>query len=101
MAIRWTIVGTCVEGEPFEIAPGLDVWAHDWAEVERDPPPAPTGNEIEDIRARTEKAAVLDPAYRQEHVFDVYEIVDGERRVRFAAGEFSANFWGFYLPAAS
>jgi hypothetical protein len=39
------------------------------------------------------------PAYpNQRHRMSVYEIESGGRRIRFAAGELSANVWGFYVP---
>ena len=96
--MHWTFAGTCVEEARFEIAPGVNVWEHEWVEVMRDPPPPPTGDEIEDIKARYETARVTDPLYGKDHEFYVYEIVEGARRIRFAASEFSANLWGFYLP---
>ena len=94
----WTFAGTSVEGTRFEIAPGLNVWEHEWVEIMRDPPPPPTGDEIEDIKARFETVFLTDPLYGNDYLFNVYEIVDGGQPVRFAAREFSANLWGFYLP---
>ncbi|MCL2716130.1 MAG: hypothetical protein FWD68_16560 [Alphaproteobacteria bacterium] len=32
------------------------------------------------------------------HEMPVYEVSDGEKTVRFAAGEFSSLAWGFYVP---
>ena len=95
---NWTFAGNCAEEARFEIAPGLNVWEHEWVEVMRDPPPPPTGDEIEDIKARYETAFVTDPLYGNEYEFNVYEIVEETSRIRFAASEFSANMWGFYLP---
>jgi hypothetical protein len=40
------------------------------------------------------------PTYpNQTHQYDIYEIGDAERPVRFAAGELSNGVWGFYVPA--
>jgi hypothetical protein len=55
------------------------VWAFDWATVPG------------------LKARVKDPLYRQDFLFDVFEIQSRGQVVRFAAGEFSANVWGFYV----
>jgi hypothetical protein len=79
---NWRHIGTCVDGQRFEID-GLDVWSHEW-------------NEYPGLRAR-----VLDPRYGQQFNFRVYEMVGhvgaDERKVTFAAGEFSNCVWGFYL----
>jgi len=45
-------------------------------------------------------ASISDPAYGQRFEFAVYEIVAGDQRTVFAAGEFSNCIWGFYRPAA-
>jgi len=40
---------------------------------------------------------VRDPAYNQEHSFEIFHVaIDGEER-EFAAGEFSNMVWGFYV----
>ncbi len=44
-----------------------------------------------------EKAYVVDPIYKQTRTFSVYTTkVRGNMR-KFAAGEFSNNYWGFYV----
>jgi hypothetical protein len=77
----WRHIGTCADGQRFEIQ-GLNVWDYKWMAKDGKP------------------ARVRDPIYDQEFTFRVYEIVAGERRVTFAAGEFSNCVWGFYVEAA-
>ena len=79
----WQFGGVTIETQAFLIQ-GLDVWAFQWREVR-------------------EVAEVEDPLYGQPHTFAVYTITgytvtDGTQTVKFAAGEFSAGVWGFYLP---
>jgi hypothetical protein len=74
----WRFLAHGVEGQPLDLH-GVNVWAFDWKAVP-------------DLRAR-----VKDPLYRQEFLFGVFEIHAEGRVVRFAAGEFSANVWGFYV----
>ena len=58
---------------------GVDVFAHEWTDTRKC------------IR-------VHDPLYGQPYTMNVYEItVDGSVHC-FAAGEFSNNVWGFWLP---
>jgi hypothetical protein len=73
----WEFVSATPEGQPFRIG-GLDVWEHGWKD---------TG----------ERAQVKDPLYHQDFTFHVYEISSRGRVVSFAAGEFSACMWGFYV----
>lgn len=40
-----------------------------------------------------------DSRVTQRQRFWVYEIENGDRQIRFAAGELSPNVWGFYVPA--
>jgi len=43
---------------------------------------------------------VSHPGYPDErHPMRVYELREGDRVVRFAAGEYSNGVWGFYVPA--
>jgi hypothetical protein len=58
----------------------MDVWSQAWRRVE--------GTEAE----------VTDPLYGQAYRFSVYEIGDQSNPVRFAAGEYSPNVFGFYVP---
>jgi hypothetical protein len=76
---KWQHLGHCIEGQPFEIS-GIDVWSQKWRRVEG------------------AIAEVKDPLYAQSYRFSVYEIGDGATLVRFAAGEYSANVYGFYVP---
>ncbi len=77
--ITWKFVGHCADGDTFLIG-DINVWTRTWHPVQG------------------EKAEVLDPLYGQSFSFPVYILEDGSRRIRFAAGEFSNNIWGFYLP---
>ena len=44
------------------------------------------------------RAAVIDPIYGDEKIFNIYETtVEGITHI-FAAGEFSNGVWGFYIP---
>lgn len=77
---QWKPVGVVVEGEPILID-GLNPWQFAWREVQKEPVELPH------------------PAYPgQRHKMWIYEIEAGGGRVRFAAGELSANVWGFYVP---
>lgn len=76
----WTYAGTRAQGDPFEIALGLDVWAQAWV-------PVPG-----------EAAQLTDPLYGSDYRFAVYEIAGRGARVRFAAREVSSGVWSFYRP---
>lgn len=75
----WQFSGIAMDTQAFLIQ-GLDVWAFQWQRV---------GGEF---------AEVSDPLYGRPHTFEVHTITDGTQTVKFAAGEFSASVWGFYLP---
>ncbi len=76
----WRDVHLGFEGDGAEIF-GLDVWKHHWRHVDR-----PGLN-------------LPHPSYpSQSHRFDIYEIGEIDRPVRFAAGELSNGVWGFYVP---
>ncbi len=74
---NWQFVGAGPDGQSFTIE-GLDVWKHEWRDTK-------------------ERAHVKDPRYHQDFTFHVWEIRSGNRVVTFAAGEFSACMWGFYV----
>lgn len=78
--ISWKAVGVVVEGRPVRIR-DVNVWDHTWTQL-------------------TEPSVELPhPSYpSQLHSMNVYEIRAGGKRIRFAAGELSANVWGFYVP---
>jgi hypothetical protein len=78
---NWTFVAASVEGDRLEIS-GIRVWDHKW--VCRD----------------GVRADIKDPSYGLSYSFHVYEIVAHGRQIIFAAGEFSASVYGFYIPAA-
>jgi hypothetical protein len=75
----WRFLGRSDEGGPFAIE-GIDVWQQSWEAV------------------ADAKATVRDPIYDQPFAFRVYRMNLGPRTVTFAAGEFSPNVWGFYVP---
>jgi hypothetical protein len=76
----WKTVGVVYEGDPIWIG-GFNVWNHKWNLLK--------GPALE----------LPHPSYpSQRHSMSVYEITAGGERVRFAAGELSANVWGFYIP---
>jgi len=78
-SVGWKYVGHCAEGDRFEIE-GVNVWSEKWRSV-----PGLL-------------AEVRDPQYGQDFRFAVYEIPKGNTILRFAAGEFSVNVFGFYVP---
>ncbi|MGY3213931.1 hypothetical protein [Mucilaginibacter sp. HD30] len=75
---KWRFYKSVVSYEELLIN-GLNLWEHEWRSL---------GYSIH----------VKDPLYQQDHSMDVYEITDGMGTVLFAAGEFSNNVWGIYLP---
>jgi hypothetical protein len=81
---QWQIVGTLVcEGEPVDLE-GLNPWKHEWRRLDEPP------------------VIVPHPSYpRQCHQLRIYEIDDGHKVVRFAAGEFSNGAFGFFLPTGA
>ena len=75
----WKAIGVVAEGKAFELN-GLNVWSYAWTATTDDPVDLPH------------------PSYpHQLHTMRVYEIRDRDRHAVFAAGELSANVWGFYL----
>jgi hypothetical protein len=77
----WKVVGVVAEGQPIEIG-GLDPWTLKWTRNSQPPVFLPH------------------PGYpAQRHSMHVFESHSGDTKVVFAAGELSANVWGFYAPA--
>ena len=75
----WKFVKAGPDGDPAIIG-GVDVWKHPW------------------VRVRDEYADVRDPSYGEPHCFPVYNIVVSDKTITFAAGEFSAGIFAFYVP---
>ena len=77
---NWKSAGIVVEGQPITVG-GLNPWDHEW---------------------KSSGAPAIElphPSYpNQLHRMSVYEISNGNHSVAFAAGELSANVWGFYVP---
>lgn len=44
-----------------------------------------------------ETITIIDPQYRQEYSFNVFTVDINGTTKKFAAGEFSNCFWGFYV----
>lgn len=78
--IGWKAVGVVAEGQPVRIL-DVNLWDYLW------------------IRLKEPSVELPHPSYpSQVHSMNVYEIEAGGARIRFAAGELSANVWGFYVP---
>jgi hypothetical protein len=76
----WRLAYIGVEGGDV-VLDGLNPWRSKWV--------------------RTDQGAitVAHPSYPSErHTMYVYELVVDDKRVRFAAGEFSNGVWGIYIP---
>jgi len=75
----WKSVGIAIEGQPIQVN-GLNPWQYEWR--------AASCSDIE----------LPHPSYPDQlHRMSVYEISSGTKTVIFAAGELSANAWGFYV----
>ena len=80
--VDWESCGIVVEGQPIDVS-GVDPWLFQWT---------PLDGPLSELPH---------PLYPyQVHKMRVYEIRHAEKRVVFAAGELSANVWGFYVPSA-
>ena len=76
----WKNVGIVIDGQPI-LVNGLNPWQYEWHS---------TGRSDIDLPH---------PSYPDQlHHMSVYEISNGKKMVTFAAGELSANVWGFYVP---
>ncbi|RKD85042.1 hypothetical protein [Mangrovibacterium diazotrophicum] len=69
MKQNWIHKATVIDSEPFKIK-GMNIWSYDWKYV---------GKSIK----------VKDPNYGQSYTFRIYEIIEGTKKVQFAAGGFS------------
>lgn len=79
--MSWKLAGIGVEGKPLLIG-SLNVWDYEWRPLAEQPVQLPH------------------PSHPQElHRMDHYFIEEGQNKIRFAAGELSANVWAFYVPA--
>ncbi len=75
----WRFVCFGLGSEPVMVA-GVNLWAVKWS---------PTLGTI----------TVAHPDHpKQRHTMDIHEVVDADPPLVFAAGEYSNNLWGFYLP---
>ena len=75
---RWSAGKVASEGQHV-IVGGINPWNHDWIRLDEPPVELPH------------------PAHaRQQHRFWLYRIDADNREIVFAAGELSANVWGFY-----
>lgn len=74
---NWVFLSIVYDSQSFAID-GVDVWKKEWIQTD-------------------EKVDVKDPKYNQPFSVHVFEIHEGSKVVRFAAGEFSNCVWGFYV----
>lgn len=77
MSEKWIHINTVTDGEKCDIE-GVNIWNSEWNR---------TG----------EKIQIKDPLYNQDYNFDVYEIENLNKNIKFAAGEFSNCVWGIYI----
>jgi hypothetical protein len=76
----WKPCGVVIEGQPIDVG-GLNPWDFRWVSLKQPPVELPH------------------PGYpAQRHKMWVYQIASVGKKVVFAAGELSANVWGFYAP---
>ncbi|MGA2258841.1 MAG: hypothetical protein ABSG53_29590 [Thermoguttaceae bacterium] len=77
---EWTSCGIVIEGQPIDVA-GINPWNFHWVSLKEPPVELPH------------------PSYpNQRHKMWLYEIDNAGKKIVFAAGELSANVWGFYVP---
>ncbi|MBA3314402.1 MAG: hypothetical protein M3552_08925 [Planctomycetota bacterium] len=75
----WIVCGVVIEGDRIDVR-GVNPWDFKWASQHR-------------------TVELPHPSYpHQRHRLNVYEIDANGNQVVFAAGELSANVWGFYIP---
>ncbi|HEY53393.1 MAG TPA: hypothetical protein G4N94_08050 [Caldilineae bacterium] len=77
---KWKFVNIVPDGQTLVIG-GVNVWKHEWRSIDDDP------------------IIVPHPSYpNQRHKMWLYKIETGAKKIVFAAGEYSAGVWGFYIP---
>jgi hypothetical protein len=78
--MRWREAAIGFQIEPI-IVNGLNVWEHDWRNVNAD------------------RAKLPHPSYpKQIHDYQVWEMGPLDKPICFAACELSNGVWGFYVP---
>lgn len=77
--LNWKFYKAIPEGKKFEID-GINIWEKDW-------------------KSDYEKITVKDPLYGNLLNFTKFWITHNNSKLYFVAGEFSQNFWGFYLDS--
>jgi hypothetical protein len=75
----WKPIGVVAEGQPIEID-GINPWQHSWRSTEQPSVELPHPS-----------------CPNQRHRMNIYEVESAGHKVVFAAGELSANVWGFYV----
>ncbi len=76
----WRFLWIGFEGEGPSLE-GLDPWKHEWHDL------------------GFPSIVVAHPSHpRERHPMWVYEIRTDKKTIKFAAGEFSNQVWGFFLP---
>ena len=76
--MKWSFSKTITDNEPYFIE-NVNIWEKEWKN---------TGESIN----------IKDPLYNQIYNFEVYEIENNGRNIKFSAGEFSNNIWGISEP---
>jgi hypothetical protein len=78
---EWTSCGVVIEGQPIDVG-GINPWNSRWQSLKQ---PA---------------VELPHPGYpSQRHKMWIYQIENAGKKIVFAAGELSANVWGFYVRA--
>ncbi len=76
---KWKNKTVVAEGETCKIN-GLNIWQFKWKS---------TGQSI----------TVQDPQYKKSYLCPIFEIMDGDLKVRFGAVEFSNSIYGIYVES--
>ncbi|MDT7830940.1 hypothetical protein RQM59_01030 [Flavobacteriaceae bacterium S356] len=76
MGKKWRHFTTVADGEYFLIDE-INIWDHKWIDTKQ-------------------KVNIRDPLYNQKYTFSIFEIQDGNKIIKFIAGEFSNCVWGIY-----
>lgn len=76
----WRYVHVGLEGDNASIG-GMGIWKHQWRDLSLRPLHLPHPSHPDQL-----------------HIYNIYEIGELHRPVRFAAGELSNGVWGFYAP---
>lgn len=73
----WQFLGSSLDGQIFKIE-GINIWEKSWLN-------------------QNISVEVTDPKYGEKKLFTVFKILEENKEIEFAAGEFSNFVWGFYI----